>query len=168
MNSVKIHGITTQKAMEVGLSLDEVIKQFETDFASATYIVGHNVEFDKRIVGAEMIRLGKNDIMDSKKSFCTMKSSINLCKIPGYNGYKYPKLQELYKKLFAKEFEIAHDAMSDIEATKECFWELKKLKLIWETFTDRFKSYEVEQITKQIENGGFTFKRFLAEKSRVS
>ena len=108
----------------------EVIKQFETDFASATYIVGHNVEFDKRIVGAEMIRLGKNDIMDSKKSFCTMKSSINLCKIPGYNGYKYPKLQELYKKLFAKEFEIAHDAMSDIEATKECFWELKKLKLI--------------------------------------
>ena len=130
MNSVKIHGITTQKAMEVGLSLDEVIKQFETDFASATYIVGHNVEFDKRIVGAEMIRLGKNDIMDSKKSFCTMKSSINLCKIPGYNGYKYPKLQELYKKLFAKEFENAHDAMSDIEATKECFWELKKLKLI--------------------------------------
>ena len=87
-------------------------------------------KFDKKIVGAEMIRLGMKDELEKKKSYCTMQSSIDFCKIPGKYGYKYPKLQELYKKLFGSEFENAHDAMSDIEATEKCFWELRKRKLI--------------------------------------
>ena len=126
----KVHGITTEIAMKEGIPLDKAINQFIEDFNSARYIVGHNVDFDKKIVGAEMIRLGMKDIMDSKKSYCTMQSSIDFCKIPGKYGYKYPKLQELYKILFGCEFDNAHDAMSDIEATKKCFWELRKRKLI--------------------------------------
>jgi DNA polymerase III epsilon subunit-like protein len=126
----KVHGISTERAKEEGVPLAEVIERFKSDLNMATYIVGHNIEFDKKIVGAEMIRLGMKDIMDSKKSYCTMQSSIDFCKIPGKYGYKYPKLQELYKKLFGIEFDNAHNAMSDIEATEKCFWELKKRKLI--------------------------------------
>ncbi len=126
----KVHGISTERAKEEGVPLAEVIERFKSDLNMATYIVGHNIEFDKKIVGAEMIRLGMKDIMDSKKSYCTMQSSIDFCKIPGKYGYKYPKLQELYKILFGCEFDNAHDAMSDIEATKKCFWELRKRKLI--------------------------------------
>ena len=59
-----------------------------------------------------------------------MLSSINYCKILGKDGYKYPKLQELYRKLFGKEFEDAHDALCDTEATEKCFWELKKQGII--------------------------------------
>jgi hypothetical protein len=88
------------------------------------------VDFDKKIVGAEMIRLGMKDELEKKKSYCTMQSSIDFCKIPGKYGYKYPKLQELYRKLFDEDFEDAHNAMSDIEATEKCFWELRKRKLI--------------------------------------
>ena len=37
-----------------------------------------------------------------------------------------PRLEELYRKLFGRNFAGAHDAMSDIQATKECFFELKR------------------------------------------
>lgn len=129
-DATRVHGITTQRANEEGVPLTEAIEQFKADLDVATYIVGHNVDFDKKIVGAEMIRLGMKDELEKKKSYCTMLSSIDFCKIPGKYGYKYPKLQELYKKLFGNEFDDAHNAMSDIEATEQCFWELRKRKLI--------------------------------------
>ena len=126
----KIHKITTKMALELGYNLSYVIDKFLQDFNKAKYIVGHNIDFDKKIVGAELIRLSRPDIMDSKQAFCTMKSSTDFCKIPGYYGYKYPKLQELYHKLFGNDFEEAHNAASDIEATQQCFWELRRRKLI--------------------------------------
>ena len=129
-DAAKVHGITTEIAMKEGIPLGKAINQFIDDLNTARYIVGHNIDFDKKIVGAEMIRLGMEDIMDSKRSYCTMQSSIDFCKIPSKYGYKYPKLQELYKKLFGTEFDNAHDAMNDIEATEKCFWELRKRKLI--------------------------------------
>ena len=45
-------------------------------------------------------------------------------------GYKYPKLNELYCKLFHRNFENAHNAFSDVLATIECFKELKKKGVI--------------------------------------
>ena len=128
--AAKIHKITTKMALELGYNLSYVIDKFLQDFNKAKYIVGHNIDFDKKIVGAELIRLSRPDIMDSKQAFCTMKSSTDFCKIPGYYGYKYPKLQELYHKLFGRDFEEAHNAASDIEATQQCFWELRRRELI--------------------------------------
>lgn len=128
--ATKIHRITTKMALELGYDLSYVIDKFLQDFNKAKYIVGHNIDFDKKIIGAELIRLSKPDIMNSKQAFCTMKSSTDFCKIPGYYGYKYPKLQELYHKLFGRDYEDAHDAASDIEATQQCFWELRKKGLI--------------------------------------
>ncbi len=130
VDATKVHGITTQRAKEEGVPLAEAIDQFKADLDVATLIVGHNIEFDKKIVGAEMIRLGMKDELEKKKSYCTMQTSIDFCKIPGKYGYKYPKLQELYRKLFSKDFEDAHNALSDIEATEKCFWELRKRQLI--------------------------------------
>ena len=97
IEATKIHKITTKMALELGYNLSYVIDKFLQDFNKAKYIVGHNIDFDKKIVGAELIRLSRPDIMDSKQAFCTMKSSTDFCKIPGYYGYKYPKLQELYQ-----------------------------------------------------------------------
>ena len=128
--AASLHGITTEIAKEKGHSLIEVIEKFMEDFKSAITIVGHNIAFDKKIVGAELIRLGQEDIMNSKKSICTMEASTDYCKIPGYLGYKYPKLQELHKRLFGYEFEDAHNSMSDVTATLKCFKEMRKRGLI--------------------------------------
>ena len=126
-DAAKLHGITTDIAKEKGKPLKEVLEKFMEDFKAAKIIVGHNIAFDKKIVGAELIRLGQKDIMNSKKSLCTMEAGTDFCKIRGYYGYKWPKLQELHKKLFGYEFEDAHNSMSDVTATLKCFKEMKKL-----------------------------------------
>ena len=65
-DAARVHGITTQRAMVEGIPLNEVISQFKADLDVATCIVCHNVEFDKKIVGAEMIRLGMRDEVGRK------------------------------------------------------------------------------------------------------
>ena len=134
-DSVAVHGITTERALREGLSLNDVLEEFATDLSLAEHIVGHNIDFDQHIVGAELCRLGMdfNALMD-KPSTCTMKSSTEFCAIPNPNtyfgGYKWPSLQELYQKLFNRSFEDAHDALADVTATKECYFELKRRGII--------------------------------------
>lgn len=126
-DAARIHGITTKIAQAKGIPLQKAIEEFLADFNKVEIIVGHNIAFDKKIVGAELIRLGKKDVMQTKTSRCTMESSTDFCKIYARNGgYKWPKLQELHKKLFGCEFEDAHNSMSDVTATLDCFRELKK------------------------------------------
>ncbi len=127
-----LHGITTQVALKKGNDLAEVIAEFLNDFRDTDFIVGHNIEFDKNVVGAEMIRMGMRDIMDSKLAICTLKSSMDFCAIPNKkgDGFKYPNLQELYIRLFSKPFEDAHNSLSDITATEKCFWKLVQLGVI--------------------------------------
>ena len=88
-------------------------------------MVGHNLDYDLHIVGAEYVRLGYDSrIMFARPTLCTMQATIQFCNIPGRFGPKWPKLMELYTKLFGQEFDGAHDAMADIVATKDCFFEL--------------------------------------------
>lgn len=102
------------------------------DAGNSSLLIGHNLSFDKKIVGAELIRMGYLDTLKNKPSFCTMESTVNFCKISNYigYGYKFPKLQELYRKLFRQNFGNEHDASADVAATFKCFWELKKRGII--------------------------------------
>ena len=130
VDAARVHGITTEKATREGKPLREVIYSFLKDARGSKTIVGHNISFDQHIVGAELFRLGITDSISEVESICTMKVGTDFCKIPGYNGYNWPKLQELYRKLFGTSFEDAHDAMADIKATKRCFFEMKRLGIV--------------------------------------
>lgn len=121
-----VHGITTERAMSEGSPLSYVMDKFTRDLAKAATIVGHNVEFDIKIAGAELIRLGRQDVVGKKPFVCTMKETTDFCKLPGNYGYKWPKLEELYFKLFHTKFSGAHNSMSDVRATLRCFVELRK------------------------------------------
>ena len=70
------------------------------------------------------------DSLPAKVRICTMQSSTEFCAIPGPYGNKWPKLTELYAKLFKTGFEGEHNAAADVEATIKCFWELKRLGVI--------------------------------------
>ena len=129
-SAIDLHGITLEKAYEKGQPLKDVLSLFMKDFQQAKYVVGHNVAFDKKIIGAELVRMGQEDVMEQKQSFCTMLLSTNYCRIPGYYGHKYPKLQELHNKLFGIGFDDAHNSMADVNATVKCFWEMNRIGLI--------------------------------------
>ena len=139
----KIHGITTERALKEGEKLNNILDYFLRDLQQVSYIVGHNISFDKNVVAAEIYRKGSEklldeividkyvDMLETKPTICTMLSSTNYCRIPRYdNGYKWPKLSELYYKLFNKELVDAHDSSVDIQATFDCFWKLVELGVI--------------------------------------
>ena len=122
-----IHGITTARANSTGRQLRTVLDEFKMAAESADTIVAHNLSFDEKIVGAEFYRLQIPNPLYGKKKVCTMESTVNFCSISGPYGYKWPKLEELYYKLFRSNFEEQHNAAMDIKATAKCFWELRRL-----------------------------------------
>lgn len=128
--SSDIHRITTEKAVKEGLDLSIVLDLFDSDLKQADIIIGHNIDFDIKVVRAEMYRLKRTDNLVGKNTICTMKSTTDFCKIQGKYGYKYPKLQELYIKLFGHGFEEAHDSQADIFATMQCYFELCKRDIL--------------------------------------
>lgn len=128
--SSRIHGITQSIAMEKGEDLNIVLRKYSEDVNTAKNVVGHNVDFDIKVSQAECIRMGLPNPFNGKAILDTMKSTIDFCAIPGYYGYKWPKLDELYVKLFGKHFDNAHNSMADIQATFDCYWRLKELNIM--------------------------------------
>lgn len=128
--ATKLHGITTDLAKSKGSLLQKVLEDFIADVEAADVIVGHNVEFDKKIVEAELLRCKIDGTGLDKPTLCTMKLSTNYCRLPGKYGYKWPTLQELHNKLFEESFEDAHNSLNDIKATKKCFFELLERGII--------------------------------------
>ena len=125
-----VHKITTEKALETGVDLLTILKVFSSSVKSCGLMVAHNYSYDYNIMGSELLRNGLENSLHKKEHICTMNASTEFCKIPGpYGRFKWPKLEELYYKLFQETFN-AHDALDDIKATARCFWELKAKKVI--------------------------------------
>lgn len=121
-----IHGITTQRALEEGVFLQEALNKFCWVCSVSGNAVCQNYPFDSNILGCECLRSGMDTPLKNKKSWCTMDETKEFVGIPNQYGYKWPQLRELHIKLFDKSFEEAHDALSDIKATTDCFFELMK------------------------------------------
>ncbi|WP_321507308.1 3'-5' exonuclease [uncultured Methanoregula sp.] len=125
-----VHGITTEKAISVGIPLTESLKIFYRSLQCSDLCVGHNIDFDVNVVNAKFIRTGF--LLEHLRSLwkqtqCTMKSSTKLCRLKkGHGYYKYPKLSELHTKLFGKTYEDQHNALNDARACMSCYFELHR------------------------------------------
>lgn len=127
------NGMSTDKCMKFGLPASFVLEQFVEALKTTDIKIAHNLVFDNRIVQNELRIYGfATELFKYKKSICTMKSSVDFCKIPGrYKGsYKWPKLMELHNILFGAKFDGAHDALYDVRATYKCLKKLVELKQI--------------------------------------
>lgn len=129
----RIHGISTERALKEGVSLQKVLEEFSGLIDQSAYAVAHNMDFDEKIIGAEFLRQRMPNSLFDTERICTMKASTDYCKLPGNYGYKWPKLSELHIKLFNNDFEEAHDAAVDIAVCAKCFWELKSRGIIKES-----------------------------------
>ena len=123
----QIHGISTKRATEEGHPLKKVLSTFLEDVGKTSVLVGHNIEFDINILGAELIRtkLPTDGLLAAGK-VDTGLVSIEYCQLPGGMGgrLKMPRLEELHTKLFGKGFGDAHDAAHDVAATARAFFGL--------------------------------------------
>ncbi len=130
--AVKIHGITTERAKKEGLPLEEVLQRFNEALSKVKTVAGHNVEFDIKVTAVEFLRKGIKTHLQDLNAVDTKDLSTDYCKIPGGRGgkYKWPTLGELHKVLFGEDFDAAHNASADVQATARCFLELIRLGVI--------------------------------------
>lgn len=140
----RIHGITHAYALEHGVDLAIALSDLLTQIADADVIVAHNAAFDKNVVHSEMYRARafvdkSRRIWDCKptvREFCTMISTVGLCRCefprqdikpyPFDNRTKWPRLEELFRKLFPFETIPSgfHNSLIDIKITAKCFFGL--------------------------------------------
>lgn len=126
----KVHGITQEQAELNGIAMQNALLLFVADYVQCNTMVAHNIDFDYKVLGAEMIRNKVSVARRITRQVCTMNASTNLCAIPGNYGYKWPKLEELHNHLFGEGFDGAHEALVDVLACGKCFFELKKLGIV--------------------------------------
>lgn len=123
----KIHGISHSMAARYGVPIMEALEMFESFINKSEVLVAHNFEFDKNVLALERdASCVTESLFSTKRTCCTMLNATEVCKIPNATkgGYKWPKLQEIYQVLFDRQFDNAHNAMADVIACKEVFFEM--------------------------------------------
>lgn len=126
------NNMSTERCEAEGNPIGLVLALLMNDKMQTDFLVAHNLNFDHRVVWAEFCRAGIPPRSGLTK-ICTMMKSTKFCNLPNPKGYgapKWPKLVELHKVLFKKDFDGAHDALADVIALKDCFFELVKRGVI--------------------------------------
>ncbi|WP_185882710.1 DNA polymerase III subunit alpha [Blattabacterium cuenoti] len=130
-NAFKIHGITNEIAKKYGFDLHIVLNKFIKSFNQSKCVIGHNLNFDLRVIEFELFRKKKDFSLKKKKCLDTKLISMNYCQLPGNKKrFKWPTLSELYHKLFNENILYQHNAANDVKATARCFLELLRIGII--------------------------------------
>jgi DNA polymerase-3 subunit alpha len=156
----QIHGISTQRAMEEGEDLDKVLLHFLNDLGRCAQVVGHNIEFDVKIIGAELLRRQKDpEVLVQHPRVDTGIASTEFCQLSGGPGgkLKMPRLTELHEKLFGHAFDDAHDAAYDVAATARCFFGLLQKKVI--TPFDNTPPAEISYEAPALDSANFAWRK---------
>jgi DNA polymerase-3 subunit epsilon len=122
------HGISTEKVFLEGKSTKQVIDNFIKAIEWADLLICHNVWFDQTLINSEIKQIESPFDLLSKKHFCTMEFLTPIVKAMPmrYGKYKWPKLEEAMQFFFGRGVEGAHDALNDVRATVELFFEIQK------------------------------------------
>lgn len=127
------NNMSTERCIQEGVPIRGVLEKFVEAYKQCRFMIAHNMEFDFNVLGAEMLRYGITTGSGAKCTrICTMRTSTAFCRItrPKTSGFKPPRLEELYKRLFNLEIKDAHDAKGDVFSAAQCFFELKRRGII--------------------------------------
>lgn len=120
----KIHGITQEYRTQNGFPRHQVMAFLAADLLQyQPMVVGHFLELDYHITGAEFYRTGLDNPIPALPAFCTMQATTYMVRNP---QFKYLRLGQLYEELFHKTLEGQHNALTDAQATATVFFELLK------------------------------------------
>lgn len=126
-DSERFHKISTDRAIEEGTPLKEVLEKFSKMIDESEYLIAHNMNLAANVVEAEFYRKSMNSRMMASERFSLMQEATYFCRIKGPGGkFKWPTIQELYMKCYNSHFEEAHDASVVAQAVADCFFLLVK------------------------------------------
>lgn len=119
----------TNEMIQNGVDIQNTLNNFNILLSKCDLLIGHNIEFDLKVINTEMtrnnIKLNYSEEAIRTRTYCTMKKSINLCKIEQTNSfgkyYKWPKLDELHFYLFNKKLKNMHNAFNDTLICLRCY-----------------------------------------------
>jgi DNA polymerase-3 subunit epsilon len=127
--SVAIHQITMERSQMSGIPIKQALREFNAVMQDVDLVVGHNIQFDKNLLTVEFKRNKiKNSLYRDGRpvnEFCTMKQTVELCKLPFANStmlhYKWPTLSELHTCLFSASPRGTHNAIADVMICLRCY-----------------------------------------------
>jgi DNA polymerase III epsilon subunit-like protein len=128
---------------ENGVDILEVLNQFVEDTTDCYRIIGHNISFDMDRIASVYNKMTHSRHPEEVRKFyerklkymayqmhpkiyCTMKRSIDFCNlvktnVKGNSYKKFPKLVELYEKIFSDKPEGLHNSLIDVYACLRCY-----------------------------------------------
>ncbi len=129
----EFHNITHEIALKEGKTFIDILNKegLKDDLLKTDILIAHNCLFDFNILMNELFRIKSmplllklTEMYDKNDFICTGECSKNICKMPFINstktfGYKMPKLNELYKFYYNKDYENQHHAKYDLMALVE-------------------------------------------------
>lgn len=140
-----VHGITTEKAMDLGIPEPVAVDMFLALWSSRLRIA-HNESFDARILRIAMKRYADprhpallpplSDEWKAGRAECTAKLATPICALPPTEKmkaarrlhHKTPNLTEAYRHFTGKELENAHSAIADVNACLAVYWAIQDHK----------------------------------------
>lgn len=126
----QIHRITPEQAQAEGQPLIDVLNQLRPAIERADAWVGHNIDLDYGVIGAEFIRAertqpGRVGEFPDRPVLCTMDASAKV------TANREPvRLEDLYQLLTGQRMKGMHNAAADMQATAHCFFELKRRNVL--------------------------------------
>lgn len=132
-----LHGITTERALEVGSSEETVLGVLLGLWRGTDARIAHNESFDQRIVRIGIKRLLADEVVAEQwkmgRTECTQKLATPIMKLPPTAKMMaakrfHPKsanLAEAYEFFTGKKLEGAHSAMVDVQACMEVYFAIK-------------------------------------------
>ena len=132
----ELHGITTERAMDEGIPVVEMMDRFFEIWGKCSLRVAHNEPFDARMFRIGLKRLGREEMLEPWKTgerACTMRLGAKIMKKAptarqeraGYLTNKNPTLNEAHRFFVGRPVEDAHTATGDVQAVRRIYFAIQ-------------------------------------------
>jgi len=107
-----VNGLTMERLHDEGIPIADAIDHFMVFHDEAAVLFGFNLNFDTKMLRAELRRLGRPDRFGEKLEACVMRAARPMCGLP-----KNPTLTEAVRILLGEDHAQAHEAEADMLKT---------------------------------------------------